>query len=135
MQIASQLVMPESADGEPVVMSAYMTRQAERAEITGLSPMEEMRLAHGELAAKVAKERNLDEMPPPPSAFRINHYLRLPPMKKVLKRMQTSVSMTGTSFKRRDGFRSAPSVVCEAEVKRITQELANNMDDMTAGTT
>ncbi|RHY22653.1 hypothetical protein DYB25_004926, partial [Aphanomyces astaci] len=131
--IASQLIMSEDEDDSAPVMSAYMTRQAERAGITGLSPMEEMRLAHGELAAKVAKKRNLDDLPA--ASFRLNHYLRVPPVKKVLKRMHSS--MTGISSskkKRRDGFRNAPSVVCEAEVKRITQELANNMDDMTAGT-
>ncbi|RQM26631.1 hypothetical protein B5M09_003304 [Aphanomyces astaci] len=131
--IASQLIMSEDEDDSAPVMSAYMTRQAERAGITGLSPMEEMRLAHGELAAKVAKKRDLDDLPA--ASFRLNHYLRVPPVKKVLKRMHSS--MTGISSskkKRRDGFRNAPSVVCEAEVKRITQELANNMDDMTAGT-
>ncbi|ETV89130.1 hypothetical protein H257_00503 [Aphanomyces astaci] len=129
--IASQLIMSEDEDDSAPVMSAYMTRQAERAGITGLSPMEEMRLAHGELAAKVAKKRDLDDLPA--ASFRLNHYLRVPPVKKVLKRMHSS--MTGISSskkKRRDGFRNAPSVVCEAEVKRITQELANNMDDMTA---
>ncbi|ETW08779.1 hypothetical protein, variant [Aphanomyces invadans] len=130
--IASQLTMPE-ADGEAPVVSAYMTRQAERAEITGLSPMEEMRLAHGELAAKAAKKRNLDDLPVATS-FHLNHFLQVPPVKKVLKRMQTSVTgMSGSNIsRRRDGFRNAPSVVCEAEVKRITQELANNIDDMTA---
>ncbi|RHY33688.1 hypothetical protein DYB32_003535 [Aphanomyces invadans] len=124
--------MPE-ADGEAPVVSAYMTRQAERAEITGLSPMEEMRLAHGELAAKAAKKRNLDDLPVATS-FHLNHFLQVPPVKKVLKRMQTSVTgMSGSNIsRRRDGFRNAPSVVCEAEVKRITQELANNIDDMTA---
>ncbi|KAF0687933.1 Aste57867_20425 [Aphanomyces stellatus] len=132
-QIASQLFLPESEieNLEEQPMSAYMTRQAERAELTGLSPMEEMRLAHGELAAKAAKKRDMDEVPNQHLPMRFLPHMRVPkvPVKKVLKRMRTSMI---DKTKRREGFRNAPSVVCEAEVKRITQELANNMDDMTA---
>ncbi|CAK4077722.1 unnamed protein product [Aphanomyces euteiches] len=121
--ITSQLMMTEVEESEEQAVSAYMTRQAQRAEVTGLSPMEEMRLAHGELAAKVAKKRHIEELPP--SRIQQIHFPNVP-IKKVLKRMHTSIA--GRSF------RNAPTVVCEAEVKRITQELASNMDNMTAGT-
>ncbi|CAK4115514.1 unnamed protein product [Aphanomyces euteiches] len=119
--ITSQLMMTEVEESEEQAVSAYMTRQAQRAEVTGLSPMEEMRLAHGELAAKVAKKRHIEELPP--SRIQQIHFPNVP-IKKVLKRMHTSIA--GRSF------RNAPTVVCEAEVKRITQELASNMDNMTA---
>lgn len=36
--------------------SAFMARQAERAHLTGLSPIEEMRIAQNELRAKAAKQ-------------------------------------------------------------------------------
>lgn len=38
------------------VQSAFMARQAERAHLTGLSPIEEMRIAQNELRAKAAKQ-------------------------------------------------------------------------------
>ena len=37
-------------------ISPYMARQAQRASITSLSPMEEMKLVQGELQAKAAKK-------------------------------------------------------------------------------
>lgn len=36
--------------------SAFMARQAERAHLTGLSPIEEMRIAQNELRARAAKQ-------------------------------------------------------------------------------
>lgn len=38
------------------MQSAFMVRQAERAHLTGLSPIEEMRLAQNELRAKAAAQ-------------------------------------------------------------------------------
>lgn len=38
------------------IQSAFMARQAERSHLTGLSPIEEMRIAQNELRAKAAKQ-------------------------------------------------------------------------------
>ena len=48
--------MTEFSHGRSAEPSPFMAREAERAHMTGLSPIEEMRLAQNELTAKAAAQ-------------------------------------------------------------------------------
>jgi hypothetical protein len=105
--------------------SPFMARQAERAHMTGLSPIEEMRLAQNELRAKAAA--------------------RLPPSAEPARRMTLHEQFTQTSLMKlvtmRDMIckvknRAKVAVVRNADTKIgdfQDQRLERDMDDLTPG--
>ncbi|OQR99214.1 Voltage-gated Ion Channel (VIC) Superfamily [Achlya hypogyna] len=113
-KIESGLMMTDGADDSEHV-SAYMSRQAERAEVTGLSPMEEIKLAQGELAAKAAKkaDNDLDDLPSPKK-------------RQLWRVVKTSILSAST----RTHILPPPKI--DPEVERITKNLEHDVDNMTA---
>ncbi len=115
-EITSRLVLhpDEIEDYDDEAPSPYMVRQAVRAEQTGLSPMEELKIAQGELAAKTAVH-HIDEKQMEKS--RLMHTIRRKIVPLTMMRIQ-----------------STRNRVNEAEIQKITQDLAHDLDNMTART-
>ncbi|KAL3669617.1 hypothetical protein V7S43_005002 [Phytophthora oleae] len=114
---------PDASSVASMSQSPFMARQAERAHMTGLSPIEEMRLAQNELRAKAAA--------------------RLPPLAEPARRMTLHEQFTQTSLMKlvtmRDMIRKAKNRAKVAAVRpadgKISefqdQRLERDMDDLT----
>ncbi|OQS04892.1 Voltage-gated Ion Channel (VIC) Superfamily [Thraustotheca clavata] len=114
-RIESNLIQQDDGDNH---VSAYMSRQAERAEVTGLSPMEEIKLAQGELAAKAAQKGENDLHGPNPLQKRRHLW-------KVVK----SSVLSGATHSH---LPQASISTIDTEVARITKELEHDVENMTA---
>ncbi|EQC38596.1 hypothetical protein SDRG_04299 [Saprolegnia diclina VS20] len=117
-KIARGLMLSDDDDDDGQHVSAYMSRQAERAEVTGLSPMEEIKLAQGELAAKAAQSETHDD-----------HPHALPHKRQLWRVVKTSVLLSSTQTQ---NHILPAAVTVDQEVKRIAKDLEHDVDKMTA---
>ncbi|RLN65203.1 hypothetical protein BBJ28_00024336 [Nothophytophthora sp. Chile5] len=110
--------------------SAFMARQAERAHMTGLSPIEELRLAQNELRAKAAVQLP-PEVPklPPPRKQSLHQQLRQSSFRKL-------VTMRDMIMKVKNRAKVATVRPAEAKLTDLdTHRLERDMDELTPAET